>query len=134
MILHRLRVGGCGTPAPLIVEVNNSEWGINLVENGQGVGLHHICSVQKSIEAGRLKALSLTGEIRVRADALLRAFGGMTVPRTVFAADKTGFFMLHALYDTLLRADAPEHPITATFIALVSDALSRNKREPEPVA
>ncbi|HUJ73197.1 MAG TPA: FAD-binding protein, partial [bacterium] len=31
-----------------------------------------------------------------------RAFGGMTVPRTVFAADKTGFFMLHALYDTLL--------------------------------
>jgi succinate dehydrogenase / fumarate reductase flavoprotein subunit len=34
---------------------------------------------------------------------VLRAFGGMTVPRTVFAADKTGFFMLHALYDTLLR-------------------------------
>jgi succinate dehydrogenase / fumarate reductase, flavoprotein subunit len=33
---------------------------------------------------------------------LLRAFGGMTVPRTVFAADKTGFFMLHALYDNLL--------------------------------
>ena len=32
-----------------------------------------------------------------------RAFGGMTVPRTVFAADKTGFFMLHALYDTLLE-------------------------------
>jgi succinate dehydrogenase / fumarate reductase, flavoprotein subunit len=33
---------------------------------------------------------------------VLRAFGGMTVPRTVFAADKTGFFMLHALYDSLL--------------------------------
>ncbi|HVO39033.1 MAG TPA: FAD-binding protein [Spirochaetia bacterium] len=33
---------------------------------------------------------------------VLRAFGGMTVPRTVFAADKTGFFMLHALYDNLL--------------------------------
>jgi succinate dehydrogenase / fumarate reductase, flavoprotein subunit len=33
---------------------------------------------------------------------VLRAFGGMTVPRTAFAADKTGFFMLHALYDTLL--------------------------------
>jgi succinate dehydrogenase / fumarate reductase, flavoprotein subunit len=33
---------------------------------------------------------------------VLRAFGGMSVPRTVFAADKTGFFMLHALYDTLL--------------------------------
>ncbi len=33
---------------------------------------------------------------------VLRAFGGMTVPRTVFAADKTGFFMLHALYDSVL--------------------------------
>ncbi len=33
---------------------------------------------------------------------VLRAFGGMTVPRTVFAADKTGFFMLHALYDNIL--------------------------------
>jgi DNA-binding transcriptional LysR family regulator len=103
MILHRLRVGGCGTPAPIIVEVNNSEWGINLVENGQGVGLHHICSVQKSIEEGRLKALPLTGELRVRADALL-------------------------------RADAPEHPMTATFIALVHDALRRANREPEPAA
>ena len=30
-----------------------------------------------------------------------RAFGGMSVPRTVFAADKTGFFMLNALYDNL---------------------------------
>jgi DNA-binding transcriptional LysR family regulator len=103
MILRRLRLGGCGTPAPSIVEVNNSEWGINLVENGQGVGLHHICSVQKSIEEGRLKALPLAGEIRVRADALL-------------------------------RADAPEHPITATFLALVSDALQHANREPEPAA
>ncbi len=32
----------------------------------------------------------------------LRAFGGMSVPRTVFAADKTGFFMLNTLYDNLL--------------------------------
>jgi len=34
---------------------------------------------------------------------VLRAFGGMTVPRTAFAADKTGFFMMSALYDSLLR-------------------------------
>ena len=33
----------------------------------------------------------------------LRAFGGMSVPRTAFAADKTGFFMLNALYDNLLE-------------------------------
>jgi len=101
MILRRLRLGGCGTPAPIIVEVNNSEWGINLVENGQGVGLHHVCSVQKSIEAGRLKALSLVGEIHVRAEALL-------------------------------RADAPEHPITASFIAMVSEALGLARQEAPP--
>ncbi|MEM0075000.1 MAG: succinate dehydrogenase/fumarate reductase flavoprotein subunit [Conexivisphaerales archaeon] len=33
---------------------------------------------------------------------VLRAFGGMSIPRTVFAADKTGFFMLNALYDNIL--------------------------------
>lgn len=30
-----------------------------------------------------------------------RAFGGMSVPRTAFAADKTGFFMMRALYDEI---------------------------------
>ncbi len=33
---------------------------------------------------------------------VLRAFGGMTVPRTAFGADKTGFFMMSALYDSIL--------------------------------
>lgn len=28
-----------------------------------------------------------------------RPFGGMSIPRTAFAADKTGFFMMRALYD-----------------------------------
>ncbi|MGI0100499.1 MAG: FAD-binding protein [Candidatus Micrarchaeaceae archaeon] len=32
-----------------------------------------------------------------------RAFGGMSIPRTVFAEDKTGFFMLSALYDNLME-------------------------------
>ncbi|MEM2203129.1 MAG: succinate dehydrogenase/fumarate reductase flavoprotein subunit [Sulfolobales archaeon] len=32
-----------------------------------------------------------------------RPFGGMSVPRAVFAADKTGFFMMSTLYDNLLR-------------------------------
>ncbi len=31
-----------------------------------------------------------------------RAFGGMSIPRTAFAADKTGFFMMRSLYDELL--------------------------------
>ncbi|MEX0832765.1 MAG: FAD-binding protein [Actinomycetota bacterium] len=33
----------------------------------------------------------------------LRAFGGMSVKRTVFAADKTGFHMLHTLFQTSLK-------------------------------
>jgi fumarate reductase flavoprotein subunit len=33
----------------------------------------------------------------------VRAFGGMSVNRTLFAADKTGFHMLHALFQTSLR-------------------------------
>jgi len=33
----------------------------------------------------------------------VRAFGGMTVKRTLYAADKTGFHMLHALFQTSLQ-------------------------------
>jgi fumarate reductase flavoprotein subunit len=33
----------------------------------------------------------------------VRAFGGMSVNRTVFAADKTGFHLLHALFQTSLK-------------------------------
>lgn len=72
IILSKLMTGGCHMPAPIIVEVNSSEWGIQLVENGDGVGLHHIRSVEKAIAEGRLKALPLSGEIWVGVDALLR--------------------------------------------------------------
>jgi fumarate reductase flavoprotein subunit len=34
---------------------------------------------------------------------LVRAFGGMSVERTVFASDKTGFYMLHTLFQTSLK-------------------------------
>jgi DNA-binding transcriptional LysR family regulator len=73
IILKKLRVRGCHMPSPIIVEVNSSEWGINLVENGEGVGLHHIKSVERSISEGRLKILPLSGEIWVGVDAILRA-------------------------------------------------------------
>src|SRR3990172_2535962 len=33
----------------------------------------------------------------------VRAFGGMSVDRTVFAADKTGFHLLHTLFQTSLK-------------------------------
>lgn len=32
-----------------------------------------------------------------------RPFGGMSIPRTAFAADKTGFFIMRALYDRVLE-------------------------------
>ena len=35
----------------------------------------------------------------------VRAFGGMSVERTLYAADKTGFHMLHALFQTSLQFD-----------------------------
>ena len=35
----------------------------------------------------------------------VRAFGGMSVKRTLYAADKTGFHMLHALFQTSLKYD-----------------------------
>ncbi|MCY3767539.1 MAG: FAD-binding protein [Gemmatimonadetes bacterium] len=36
----------------------------------------------------------------------VRAFGGMSVKRTLYAADKTGFHMLHALFQTSLKYKA----------------------------
>ncbi len=36
----------------------------------------------------------------------VRAFGGMSVNRTVFAADKTGFHMLHTLFQTSLKYES----------------------------
>jgi fumarate reductase flavoprotein subunit len=36
----------------------------------------------------------------------VRAFGGMSVNRTAFAADKTGFHMLHSLFQTSLQFDS----------------------------
>src|SRR5213592_889770 len=36
----------------------------------------------------------------------VRAFGGMSVNRTVFAADKTGFHLLHTLFQTSLKYES----------------------------
>ncbi|OGN94865.1 MAG: hypothetical protein A2Y89_00925 [Chloroflexi bacterium RBG_13_51_18] len=73
LILKKIRLGGCHMPSPIIVEVDSSEWGINLVEKGEGVGVHHIKSVERSIADGRLKILPLSNSILIGAEALLRA-------------------------------------------------------------
>ena len=49
-----------------------------------------------------------------------RPFGGMSIPRTAYAADKTGFFMMSTLYSNLQRFDNVEffHEHFATSILL----------------
>ena len=39
---------------------------------------------------------------------LQRPFGGMSIPRTTFAQDKSGFFLMSTLYDNVLRFDNVE--------------------------
>lgn len=73
IILNRLRMGGCHMPAPIIVEVNSLEWGMSLVKNGKGMSLYHINNVEKDITEGTLKTLTLSDDIWVGANALLRS-------------------------------------------------------------
>lgn len=49
-----------------------------------------------------------------------RPFGGMSIPRTVFAADKTGFFMMRALYDKIMSMEGIDifHEHFATSLIL----------------
>jgi len=50
-----------------------------------------------------------------------RTFGGMSTPRTLFAADKIGFHMLHALFQTSLKYDCivryDEHFVTPLLVS-----------------
>ncbi len=88
-------------------------------ENNDSIALHAYDTVKGSDYLSDQDAVELLvnhapSEIRLfdhlgvpwnrdkRGKIILRAFGGMSVPRTAFAADKTGFFMMNALYDTLL--------------------------------
>ena len=73
IILQKIKNGGCNMPTPIVVEVNSLDWGINLVENGGGMGLYHEKSVERAISDGRLKALPLPRNISVVANAVLRA-------------------------------------------------------------
>lgn len=72
IILSKFEAEGLKVPPLIIVEVNSLEWGMNLVENGQGMGLYHIKIVEREIAEGRLKAIPLVNDIWVGADVLLR--------------------------------------------------------------
>ena len=70
VILKKFEAEGFKMP-PLIVEANSLEWGMSLVESGNGMGFYHIKAVEREISEGRLKALPLANDIWVGADALL---------------------------------------------------------------
>ncbi len=72
VILNKFESEGLKVPPLIIAEVNSLEWGMNLVENGKGMGLYHIKVVERGIAEGRLKILPLTSDMRVGVDALLR--------------------------------------------------------------
>jgi DNA-binding transcriptional LysR family regulator len=72
IILGKFEAAGLEVPPLIIVEANSLEWGMNLVENGQGMGLYHVKVVEREIAEGRLKEIPLVNEIWVGADVLLR--------------------------------------------------------------
>ena len=73
IVIKKIRNNCSAVSASIVTEVNNPEWGINLIANGEGIGLYHMKSVQKDIAEGRLKELLLSADITVVAGAILRA-------------------------------------------------------------
>ncbi|WP_162616490.1 FAD-binding protein [Xylanimonas allomyrinae] len=73
-----------------------------------GAGLSHPDAVRYVVEraAGelaRLERLGMPWSRTAEGRPAVRRFGGMSRPRTWFAADKTGFHLLHTLFQTTLR-------------------------------
>lgn len=73
LIIKKFEDEGLKVPPTIIAEVNNVEWGINLVENGKGVGLYPLRVVEKKISERRLKVLPLINDLVVGVDALIRS-------------------------------------------------------------
>ncbi len=73
-----------------------------------GAGLGHDDAVRFVVdrapaELARLERLGMPWSRTEDGAPAIRRFGGMTNPRTWFAADKTGFHLLHTLFQTSLR-------------------------------
>lgn len=58
---------------------------------------------QAPVELARLERMGLPFSRDDDGDVSTRKFGGMSEARTWFAADKTGFHLLHTLYQTALQ-------------------------------
>ena len=112
-----------------------------------GAGLSDPAAVQFVVEraAGELARLERLGMPWSRDDAgapAIRPFGGMTHPRTWFAADKTGFHLLHTLFQTSLQYDQivrfDEHLVLDLLLdsggAAVRGVVGYDQRNGYPVA
>lgn len=76
-----------------------------------GAGLGHEEAVRLVVEQAprelaRLERLGMPWSRTQDGRPAVRRFGGMTNPRTWFAADKTGFHLLHTLFQASLREEA----------------------------
>ncbi|GAB2468910.1 FAD-binding protein [Xylanimonas ulmi] len=76
-----------------------------------GAGLAHEAAVRYVVERApaelaRLERLGMPWSRTAEGRPAVRRFGGMSRPRTWFAADKTGFHLLHTLFQTSLRHEA----------------------------
>ncbi|WP_425955371.1 FAD-binding protein [Xylanimonas sp. McL0601] len=76
-----------------------------------GAGLSHEDAVRYVVERApaelaRMERLGMPWSRTDEGRPEVRRFGGMSRPRTWFAADKTGFHLLHTLFQTTLREEA----------------------------
>ena len=71
-------------------------------------------------EIRHLEHLGVPWNRTVHGEIEERPFGGMSTPRTAFAADKTGFFMMRALYDYVSGVEGIDifHEYYATSIVI----------------
>ncbi|MCL2594197.1 MAG: FAD-binding protein [Promicromonosporaceae bacterium] len=95
-----------------------------------GAGLSHEDAVrfiveQAPIELARLERLGMPWTRDESGQPAVRPFGGMTHPRTWFAADKTGFHLLHTLYQTTLRTKSIHHFNEHLVLDLLLDDTTR---------
>ena len=71
---------------------------------------------QAPVELARLERLGMPFSRTDDGDVATRPFGGMSQPRTWYAADKTGFHLLHTLFQTVLQY--PNVKLFAEYFAL----------------
>ncbi|MDR0482429.1 MAG: FAD-binding protein [Cellulomonadaceae bacterium] len=100
-----------------------------------GAGLAHEDAVQFLVqnapgELAWLERLGMPWSRDADGRPAVRPFGGMSQPRTWFAADKTGFHMMHTLFQTSLRFPGIRRYDEHTALDLVMDEADGSEVSP----